>query len=60
MGASFRLRPNFTPRCFAALTPARVRSLIACRDVHDLLRQLMELAQAIAGDFERFEAMVHL
>ena len=28
---SFGLRPNFTPRCFAAFTPARVRSLIRLR-----------------------------
>ena len=27
-GVSLRLRPNFTPRCLAAFTPARVRSLI--------------------------------
>lgn len=33
---------------------------IACSDAHDLLRQLMELAQAIASDFGKFEALVKL
>jgi hypothetical protein len=31
---------------------------IVCCDAQDLLRQLMELAQAIANDFERFETVI--
>ena len=38
------------------LAPGRLE--ITCSDAQDLLRQLMELAQAIANDFDRFETLV--
>jgi hypothetical protein len=38
------------------LAPGKLE--IACTDVQDLLRQLMELAQAVANDFEKFSAAV--
>jgi hypothetical protein len=38
------------------LTPGKLE--VTCSDAQDLLRQLMELAQAIANDFDRFEAIV--
>jgi len=40
------------------LTAGRLE--ISCSDAQDLLRQLMELAQAITNDFERFETVISL
>jgi hypothetical protein len=36
------------------LAPGKLE--VTCSDAQDLLRQLMELAQAIANDFDKFEA----
>jgi len=38
------------------LAPGKLE--ITCNDAEDLLRQLMELAQAITNDFEKFQARV--
>jgi len=38
------------------LAPGRLE--ITCSDAQDLLRHLMELAQAITNDFDKFESMV--
>ena len=38
------------------LAPGKLE--ITCSDAQDLLRQLMELAQAIANDFDKFETRV--
>lgn len=38
------------------LAPGKLE--ITCSNAQDLLRQLMELAQAIANDFDKFEAIV--
>jgi hypothetical protein len=43
-------------RASIRIAPGRLE--IACTDAEDLLRQLMELAQAIANDFGKFSAVV--
>jgi hypothetical protein len=40
------------------LAPGRLE--VTCSDAQDLLRQLMELAQAIANDFDKFETRVRV
>lgn len=54
--------PDLAQRELAGL-PSTIRLAsgrleITCSDAQDLLRQLMELAQAITNDFEKFEAAV--
>lgn len=54
--------PDLTQRQLEGL-PATIRLSagrleITCSDAQDLLSQLMELAQAIANDFERFEVLI--